>query len=103
MLEKLLHDYEGTVIFASHDRRFIQSIANRILVIENKSIRVFDGTYNEYQDHKPERTRDTVAEELLLLETRITEILSKLSLEPSEALEQEFQELLTKKKTLENK
>lgn len=103
VLEKLLHDYEGTVIFASHDRRLIQSIANRILVIENKSIRIFDGTYNEYQDHKQEDTRDTVAEELLLLETRITEVLGKLSLEPSEALEQEFQALLTKKKALEDK
>src|SRR5690625_2162614 len=103
VLEKLLHDYEGTVIFASHDRRLIQSIANRILVIENKSIRIFDGTYNEYQDHKQEDTRDTVAEELMLLETRITEVLGKLSLEPSEALEQEFKALLTKKKALEDK
>jgi pleuromutilin/lincosamide/streptogramin A transport system ATP-binding/permease protein len=38
----------------------------------------------------------------LLLETRITEILSRLSIEPSDELENEFQELLKQKRELDN-
>lgn len=35
-LESLLQEYEGTVIFVSHDRRFIEKIANRIFKIEKR-------------------------------------------------------------------
>ncbi len=38
----------------------------------------------------------------LLLETRITEILSRLSIEPSEELEKEFQNLINEKRNLDN-
>ncbi|MBY7142125.1 Vga family ABC-F type ribosomal protection protein [Virgibacillus sp. NKC19-3] len=101
-LEELLLDYEGTVLLVTHDRRFIQHIANRVLTIENQEIHVFDGTYEAYKNHVPQVEADPVEEELLLLETKISETLSKLSIEPSEALEQEFQELLRRKKALKN-
>lgn len=37
-LKKALVNYEGTVIFVSHDRAFINSIANRIIYLDNKKI-----------------------------------------------------------------
>ncbi|EES37184.1 hypothetical protein HMPREF0791_0200, partial [Staphylococcus epidermidis W23144] len=37
----------------------------------------------------------------LLLETKITEVLSRLSIEPSEELEQEFQNLINEKRNLD--
>ncbi|MCR2822868.1 Vga family ABC-F type ribosomal protection protein [Lederbergia panacisoli] len=96
-LESLLQDYEGTVLLVSHDRRFIQSIANRILSIENEEIQVFDGTYEEYQQYSPTKDRNTKEDELLLLETKISDVLSRLSIDPSDELELEFQALITEK------
>ncbi|WP_137744422.1 Vga family ABC-F type ribosomal protection protein [Robertmurraya siralis] len=94
-LESLLMEYRGTIIFVSHDRRFIEKIATRILTIENEEIRVFEGTYQEYKTYEP---RSEEEDNLLLLETKITEVLSRLSIEPSAELEQEFQRLLARKR-----
>lgn len=47
-LEKLLLSYDGTVIFVSHDRYFVNKIATKLLIFENDGVRLFDGTYNEY-------------------------------------------------------
>jgi len=33
-----LRDYDGTVLFVSHDREFINAVADRLLVIENRAI-----------------------------------------------------------------
>ncbi len=103
-LESLLQDYEGTVLFVSHDRRFINHLAERLLIFEEGSIRLFEGTYDELQAHVSvtERKADD-EEERLLLETKISDVLSRLSLEPSEELEEEFQRLMKEKRKLEQK
>ena len=40
--------YEGTLIFVSHDREFVGSIASRILEIKDNKVIDFKGTYDEY-------------------------------------------------------
>lgn len=99
-LESLLKEYEGSVIFVSHDRRFTENIATRILAIHNQEIELFEGNYQQYKLGQVEKTRDTKEDKLLLLETKISEVLSRLSLEPSEELEKEFQKLLKEKREL---
>ncbi|PFW89627.1 ABC transporter [Bacillus pseudomycoides] len=99
-LESLLKEYEGSVIFVSHDRRFIENIATRILTIRNQKIELFEGNYQQYKLNQVEKTRDTKEDKLLLLETKISEVLSRLSIEPSEELEIEFQKLLKEKREL---
>ena len=47
-LNMALEQYEGTLMFISHDREFVSSIANRILEIKDGKIIDFKGTYNEY-------------------------------------------------------
>lgn len=47
-LESLLLGYTGTVIFVSHDRYFTNKLATKLLIFENQTATVFDGTYNEY-------------------------------------------------------
>ncbi|HEY4552231.1 MAG TPA: ABC-F type ribosomal protection protein [Bacillaceae bacterium] len=101
-LESLLKEYEGTIIFVSHDRRFIERIASRILVFEDSSIKLFDGKYKEYTSFRPKIQRDTKEDARLILETRLTEVLSRLSIEPTEELEEEFQALLAKKRRMES-
>ncbi|WP_236692848.1 ATP-binding cassette domain-containing protein [Aneurinibacillus tyrosinisolvens] len=98
-LESLLKEYEGSVIFVSHDRRFIENIATRILEIRNQEIELFEGTYQQY--NQPQKARDTEKDKRLLLETKISEVLSRLSTEPSEELEIEFQKLLKEKRELD--
>lgn len=47
-LEDLLCAYEGTLLFVSHDRYFINKVADSLLIFENNEIRYFHGTYQEY-------------------------------------------------------
>ena len=43
-----LINYKGELVFLSHDHQFIQTIANRIIVIENDKIQDYRLTYDEY-------------------------------------------------------
>ncbi|RKL66081.1 ABC transporter [Salipaludibacillus neizhouensis] len=101
-LESLLKEYEGSVIFVSHDRRFIESVATRILAIKNKEIELFEGTFDQYSQYEPQENRNVEEDKQLLLETKISEVLSRLSIDPSEELELEFQKLLEKKRNSTN-
>ncbi|KHF40146.1 Vga family ABC-F type ribosomal protection protein [Halalkalibacter okhensis] len=101
-LESLLKEYGGSVIFVSHDRRFIEQVATRILEIRNEELHLFEGTYQQYKQSYDGESRSANEDKRLVIETKITEVLSRLSIEPSEALEKEFQELLLEKKRLTN-
>ena len=59
-LERLLQAYEGTTIVVSHDRYFINKIANCLLVFEEDKVRFFRGTYNEYLE---EREKEEITKE----------------------------------------
>ncbi len=50
-LEKALEDYDGTIIFVSHDRMFLKKMANRIMEMGPES-KVFNFGYEEYLDKK---------------------------------------------------
>jgi ATPase subunit of ABC transporter with duplicated ATPase domains len=47
-LNLALENYPGTLIFVSHDREFVSSLANRILEFTPAGIVDFTGTYDEY-------------------------------------------------------
>ena len=47
-LNLALENYEGTLIFVSHDREFVSSLATRVLEITPTEIVDFRGTYDEY-------------------------------------------------------
>ncbi len=51
-LEEALKTFDGTVLFVSHDRRFIEQIATRIVILENGTLNCFSGTYAEYLEAK---------------------------------------------------
>src|SRR5699024_7779348 len=53
-LEILLCEYEGTIIFAAHDRRFIENVANRIMEIKGGQIIDFAGDYGRSEEHTSE-------------------------------------------------
>jgi ATP-binding cassette subfamily F protein 3 len=48
-LEKALHDFDGSILFVSHDRYFLNQVATKLLVVEPGRFRVIDGNYDTYQ------------------------------------------------------
>ena len=51
VLESALRDYEGTIIFVSHDRYFISELADRLISFKNGETSIFEGDYNEFIDY----------------------------------------------------
>jgi ATPase subunit of ABC transporter with duplicated ATPase domains len=48
MLVKALADFEGTLLFVSHDRRFLSALSNRVLELGPEGPKLFGGGYTEY-------------------------------------------------------
>ena len=57
-LENLLRAYTGTLIVVSHDRYFINKIADSLLIFENDEVKFFDGTYQEYMQIRKDNEKD---------------------------------------------
>jgi ATPase subunit of ABC transporter with duplicated ATPase domains len=47
-LNLALEHYQGTVLFVSHDREFVSSLATRIIEMTEYGLRDFVGSYDEY-------------------------------------------------------
>ncbi len=47
-LNLALEHYEGTLIFVSHDREFVSSLATRVIEIRDRELIDFQGSYEEY-------------------------------------------------------
>ena len=56
ILEEALNNYEGTVLYVSHDRYFINKTATRILDLTNKKLVNYIGNYDYYLEKKEELT-----------------------------------------------
>jgi len=48
MLITALSNYEGTMLFVSHDRHFLAALSNRVLELTPEGIHYYDGGYTEY-------------------------------------------------------
>lgn len=64
VLAESLDNYEGSLLFVSHDRTFISRVANKIWWIENGQLREYPGTYEEYNEWMA--SRPVVTEEVSL-------------------------------------
>ena len=49
MLEEALMEFNGTILFVSHDRYFINKLANNILELNNCKITKYIGNYDYYK------------------------------------------------------
>ncbi len=59
ILEDSLKAFDGTIIFVSHDRYFIDSMATRLLEIENHHLFVYNGDYQYYLRQKEPQEVET--------------------------------------------
>ena len=97
-LEELLSNYEGNILFVSHDRYFIDNIANKLLIIEDKKIKTFKGSLNDYENPS------SINEDELIVDYKIASINSRLSMEISkeerDRLELEYKKLIERKRLI---
>lgn len=49
-LESMLRDFEGTLIFVSHDRYFVKKVATQLLVFEDGTTNLYQFGYEQYQE-----------------------------------------------------
>lgn len=57
ILENALNKYNGTILYVSHDRYFINTTATRIIELTNKKIVNYIGNYDYYEEKKEELTK----------------------------------------------
>lgn len=66
VLEKALADYDGTLLFVSHDRYFINELANKIVVAKDGQAKIYEGNYTYYLNEKAKEeaaAQETAAQE----------------------------------------
>lgn len=113
-LEEALAKFPGTILMVSHDRYFLNRIADRIIVMESEGISEYLGNYNDYKAKRKELEQlasqgDETSKptQTALREARRRERLErervKQQKEKLEALEQRIHELEDKVKTLESR
>lgn len=57
-LEEALRNYEGTLLFVSHDRYFVNGIADKIAELDGGSLTLYQGNYDDFANKKcPQRRR----------------------------------------------
>lgn len=101
-LQKMVEDYEGTVLFVSHDRTFADGCATRILRIEDRKLIPFDGNLTEWEKKQMESKSEKKMDKLLL-ELRLAEVISRLSTpncQNKEELKKELERLIAQKNML---
>jgi len=57
MLEEALQDFEGTIVFVSHDRYFIDDIATRLWVVEEGKVTMHLGNYSDLERRRQRAAR----------------------------------------------
>lgn len=109
-LERQLNEYEGAVLFVSHDREFVRQTAQELLILEDRRITRFAGGLSAYEEELQRRAeirqRETglaagtgglTMEERMRLELRQAKLAGQLghapSLEEKERLEAEYWEV----------
>ncbi|HDR7661778.1 ribosomal protection-like ABC-F family protein [Bacillus wiedmannii] len=97
-LEIMLQEYPGTILFISHDRAFIRSVADHILQVDESKPRIFHGNYEQYTKRTTGDSVNVTEQELLRLQTKLTEIIGRISMpnhhDDIPSLEQEYETLL---------
>jgi ATP-binding cassette subfamily F protein 3 len=61
VLEEVLDGYDGTMLFVSHDRYFVDRIANRVWEIDDGTIATYLGNYTDMQRQKARRAEQATA------------------------------------------
>lgn len=75
VLEKALADYDGTLLFVSHDRYFINELANKIVVAKDGQAKIYEGNYTYYLSEKAKE--EAAAQEAAAQEAPVVKAVSE--------------------------
>ncbi|NLU52472.1 MAG: ABC-F type ribosomal protection protein [Clostridiaceae bacterium] len=96
-IEEALEQFQGSMIFVSHDRYFINRLASRIFLIENKKLHIFDGNYEYYlakcrkkADDEKDNHEKSAAESIMKLELELAYLGGKLDVAKDESEKEEL-------------
>ena len=108
-LQKMISDYQGAILFVSHDKWFIQATADAVLELENGKLTSFDGSLKAWEEekhsHSLRKNRASSHQERIVLELQLARLNSELcqkhlSKEQKIQLEKDYQDTLVKLKEL---
>src|SRR5438309_2012348 len=71
-LEEVLGEFEGTLLFVSHDRYFVDSLATKVWVIEDGVLIPYVGNYTEYRTRKRPIVLETPSPKMKSVDTRVS-------------------------------
>lgn len=106
-IEEAVSSFNGTILFVSHDRYFINRFSNRVWELENGKLHDFNGTYAEYRAWKrqtelekcqPQKAEKKIQEKSVQQEVRKATNIKKLEL-----IEANISELEGKLKDIDDK
>ncbi len=100
ILEDYLDQFEGAVITVSHDRYFLDKIADRLFVFEDHQIHIKQMTYSDYLESKEKEAKEKVAP-VIKRETKPNKHLTYMEKRELEQLEQQLPILEEKIQQLE--
>src|SRR2546430_7574385 len=83
-LEEILNEFEGTLLFVSHDRYFVDSLATKVWVIEDGVLIPYVGNYTEYRTRKRPIVLETPSPLVKSVGTRVSNT-TKSARSPSRA------------------
>lgn len=103
ILIQALQQYEGTFIVVSHDRYFLDHVANKIWFIENKEIKEYPGTYEEYEVWNAKRAQKNTAEKKPVKEEPKKEKKTEPSEDKNKLIQKKNKELAQLEQQIANK
>ena len=74
VLEEALENYEGTILFVSHDRYFINKIANKVFDIAEEGYNIYLGNYDYYLEKREQEKIAKKLKEERVVETKVKEV-----------------------------
>ncbi len=102
-LQNMLKLFEGTIVFVSHDRLFVDAIATDLLIIKNGKIESFHGNLSDFTKHREiKKGNKSNQTEILSCEMKLAQIADRILKFPDEKqkLEIEYKNVLEELKVL---
>lgn len=107
VIEETLKKYDRTLFFVSHDRSFVDAVADHIIIIEDQKIKMFAGNYTEYLERKNkpmDHHKEEVEKQVVILKNDLSEVIGRLSMpfkkDDVEALNRKYYAILEELKRL---
>ena len=108
-VEKVLQEFTGTMIFVSHDVRFINKLATNLIVFKDNKLINFAGSYEDYikSNNAEKGDRKDLEQRIFVLENKLSELIGRISMpgkkDNIQELDKEYEIVLQQLTSLKNK